>query len=80
LLLPCTAGPGREIGNVSLDGRHIAADLGDGIIQFRLPAARNEDIGSLFHEALGGSKSDTGAAAGMTAIFPCNAGMILISF
>jgi hypothetical protein len=38
--------------------------FGHGLIQFRLPAARNEDVGSLFHKALGGSKSDTAAAPG----------------
>src|ERR1700746_3478718 len=53
-----------EIGNVPLDASHISADFGHGLIQFRLAAARNEDVGSFFHEALGGSKSDTGAAPG----------------
>jgi hypothetical protein len=53
-----------------LDASHISADFGHGLIQFRLPAARNEDVGSLFDKALGSSKPDTAAAPVMTAIFP----------
>jgi len=45
-----------------LDGSHIAADFGHGLVQFRLPAARDENVGSLFHKALSSSKSDTAAA------------------
>ena len=50
-----------EIGDVPLNGSHIAADLGNGLIQLRLPAARDENVGSLFHKAFSGSKSDTAA-------------------
>src|SRR6266478_2880699 len=53
-----------EIGNVPLDASHISADFGHGLIQFRLPAARNEDVGSLFDKSLGSSKPDTAAAPG----------------
>ena len=63
-----------------MNGGHIATDFCNGLVQFRLPAARNEDVGSLFDKALGGSKADTAAAPVMTAIFPCNAGMICSLF
>jgi hypothetical protein len=45
---------GVEIGDVPLNGSHITADFGNGLIQLRLSAARNEDLGSLFDKALGG--------------------------
>ena len=35
-----------EIGNVPMDGSHVAADFGNGLIQIRLSAARNVDVGS----------------------------------
>jgi hypothetical protein len=47
-----------------LDGSDIAADFGNSLIQFRLPAASNEYVGSFFHEALGSSKPDTAATPG----------------
>ncbi|HTW63605.1 MAG TPA: hypothetical protein VME17_03275 [Bryobacteraceae bacterium] len=47
-----------------MNSGHIASDFGNGLIQFRLPASRNEDVGSLFDEALGSGKSDTAAAPG----------------
>jgi hypothetical protein len=53
-----------------LNASHITTEFGNGLIQLRLPAARNEDVGPLFDKALGGSKSDTAAAPVMTATFP----------
>ena len=53
-----------------MNASHIAADFGNGLIQLHLPAARNEDIGSLFDKALGGSKLNTAAASGDDGDFP----------
>src|SRR5260370_13354228 len=69
-----------QIGNGPLGGSHIPTDFGNRLIQFGLPAAGNEYVGSLFHKALGGSKSDTRAAPVMLGFFPCSAFMICSFF
>src|SRR5580765_3425745 len=39
-----------QFGNVALNARNIAADCLHGLIEFLLPAAGDEDIGTLFDE------------------------------
>ena len=39
-----------EFGNVALHARNVAADGLYGLVEFLLAAARDEDIGALFHE------------------------------
>jgi hypothetical protein len=59
-----------EIGDFPLNGSHIVADFGHGPVQFRLPTASDENVGSLFHKALSGSKPDSAAAPGDDSDFP----------
>jgi hypothetical protein len=39
-----------HLGNVPLNARNIAADCLHGFVEFLLPSAGNEDIGTLFDE------------------------------
>src|SRR5258708_30143028 len=41
-----------QFGNVSLHARDVAPDRLHGIVEFFLPTARDEDIGTLFDEEL----------------------------
>src|SRR6266851_3473798 len=57
-----------HVRDVSLDSGYIRADLLDRGIELRLCPARDKDISSLLHEALGRSQSD----AAVTACDECN--------
>src|ERR1700694_2884652 len=41
-----------QLGNVSLNSRNVGADCLQGLVEFLLAAARDEDIGTLFDEEL----------------------------
>src|SRR6267378_2385229 len=53
-----------QLGNVSLNARNIAADCLNGLVEFLLAAARDEDIGPLFDEKFCRSQSNPFCAAG----------------
>jgi hypothetical protein len=53
-----------EIGDVTLHGRDVAADLGLRLVEFALAAAHDEDISALFDEFLRGRQSDAARSAG----------------
>src|SRR5258708_23482328 len=53
-----------QLGNVSLNSRNVGADCTDGLVEFLLAAARDEDIGTLFDEKLCSSQSNPFCAAG----------------
>jgi hypothetical protein len=59
-----------EIGSVPLDGSHVAADFGNGLIQLRLPAARNEDVDPSLTKRLAVASPIPLLPPVMTAIFP----------
>ena len=54
----------RELGNVALNTRYIVPDCLHGLIEFLLPAARNEDIGTLFGEKFCRSQPNSFCSAG----------------
>src|SRR5260370_31528318 len=53
-----------QLGNASLNSRNVAADCPHGLVEFLLPAARDEDIGTLFDEKLCRSQPNPFCAAG----------------
>src|SRR5882672_5723782 len=53
-----------QLGNVSLNSRHVGADGLHGLVEFLLAAARDEDIGTLFDEPFCGSQSNPFCPAG----------------
>src|SRR5216683_5383243 len=53
-----------QLGNVSMNSRNVGADCTDGLVEFLLAAARDEDIGTLFDEKLCSSQSNPFCAAG----------------
>src|SRR5713101_7447538 len=53
-----------QFGNVALNARHIAADCLHGLVEFLLPTARDEDIGTLFDEKLCRSQPNPFCPAG----------------
>src|SRR5258705_13272708 len=55
---------GSQLGNVSLNSRNSAADCIHGLVEFLLPAARDEDIGTLLDEELCRSQPNPFCAAG----------------
>lgn len=52
-----------QLGRVALNGGDIAADEGDGLVQFGLSAAEDEDASALIPETLGRGEPDTAVAA-----------------
>jgi hypothetical protein len=54
----------RQLGNVSLNSRNVGADCLYGLVEFLLPAAGDEDIGTLFDEELCRSQPNPFCAAG----------------
>ena len=53
-----------EIGDITLHGRHVAADFGSGLVELALAAAHDEHVGALLDELFGSGKPDTARAAG----------------
>src|ERR1700676_4225337 len=53
-----------QFGNVSLNSRNVGADCLHGLVEFLLPAARDEDIGTLFDEKLCRSQPNPFCPAG----------------
>jgi len=53
-----------EFGNVALNARNIAADCLHGLVEFLLPAAGDEDVGTLFDEEFCRSQPNPFCAAG----------------
>ncbi len=53
-----------QFGNVALNARNIAANCLHGLVEFLLPAARDEDIGTFFDEKLCRGKSNPFCATG----------------
>src|SRR5258707_497528 len=53
-----------QFGNVALNARNIAADCLHGLVEFLLPAARDEDVGTLFDEKLCRGKPNPFCATG----------------
>src|SRR5882724_12396905 len=53
-----------QLGNVSLNSTNVGADCIHGLVEFLLPAARDEDIGTLFDEELCRSQPNPFCAAG----------------
>src|SRR5216684_1035062 len=53
-----------QLGNVSLNSRNVGADCLHGLAEFLLPAARDEDIGTLFDEKFCSSQPNPFCAAG----------------
>src|SRR5260370_21440557 len=53
-----------QLGNVSLNSRNVRVDCLDGLVEFLLAAARDEDIGTLFDEELCRSQSNPFCPAG----------------
>src|SRR5216683_3618668 len=53
-----------QLGNVSLNSRHVGADCLHGLVEFFLAAARDEDIGTLFDEPLCSSQPNPFRPAG----------------
>src|ERR1700731_3627928 len=51
-----------QFGNVSLNASNVAADRRYGLVEFLLTTARDEDIGTLFHEELCCSQPYPGGA------------------
>src|SRR3984885_6870557 len=47
-----------QLGNVSLNASNVAADRLDGLVEFLLAAARDEDVGTLVDEKLCRSQSN----------------------
>src|SRR5260221_9368162 len=53
-----------EFGNVALHARNVAADCLYGLVEFLLAAARDEDMGTFFHEKLCRGEPNSFCAAG----------------
>src|SRR6201991_5389217 len=53
-----------QLGNVSLNARHVGADDIHSLVEFLLATARDEDIGALFDEKLCRSYSNSFRATG----------------
>src|ERR1700730_15147898 len=53
-----------QIRNISLHARDVAPDRLHGLVEFLLPAACDENIGTLFDEKLCGGQSNAFGAAG----------------
>src|ERR1700730_12140288 len=53
-----------QLGNVTLNSRDVGADCLHSLIEFLLPAACDEDIGTLFDEKLGRSQPNPFGPAG----------------
>src|SRR5260370_34734481 len=53
-----------QLGNVSLNSRNVRTDCLNGLVEFLLAAARDEDMGTLLDEELSRSKSNPFCAAG----------------
>src|SRR5258708_12930726 len=53
-----------QFGNVALNARNIAADCLHGLVEFLLPAAGDEDVGTLFDEKLSCSQPNPFFPAG----------------
>src|SRR5882724_616501 len=54
----------RQLGNVSPDTRDAASDRLDGLIEFLLPTARDEDMGTLLDEELCAGQADPRGTTG----------------
>src|SRR4029077_15281236 len=59
-----------QIGNVSLNASHVAADCLHGFVKLLPAAACDEDIGALFDKELCRSQPDPSRAAGDDCYFP----------
>src|SRR5258708_34602425 len=53
-----------QLGNVSLNSRNVRADCLNGLVEFLLAAARDEDIATLFDEKFCSGQPDPFCAAG----------------
>ena len=53
-----------QIGDVALNGRHVAADLAPRLVEFGSPATGDEDVRALGDEPPGRCQADPAAAAG----------------
>src|SRR5258708_36601055 len=53
-----------KLGNISLNSRNVGANCLHGLVEFLLPAARDEDIGTLFDEKLCRGKPNSFCAGG----------------
>src|SRR5258707_6858556 len=53
-----------QLGNVSLNSRNVGANCLYGLVEFFLPAARDEDISTLFDEKFCGSQPNSFCASG----------------
>src|SRR6267378_828963 len=53
-----------QLGNVSLNSRNVGADCLNGLVEFLLAAARDEDIGTLFDEKFSSSQPNPFCSAG----------------
>src|SRR6266404_8305326 len=53
-----------QLGNISLNSRNVGANCLHGLVEFLLPAARDEDIGTLFDEKLCRGKPNPFCATG----------------
>lgn len=53
-----------QIGDVALNAGEIAADFPDGLVQFVLAAACNENIGAFRDKQLGGGEAEAAGSAG----------------
>src|SRR6266404_9660582 len=53
-----------QLGNVSLNSSNVGADCLDGLVEFLLAAARDEDIGTLFDEKFSSSQPNPFCPAG----------------
>src|SRR5262249_44072327 len=60
----------REVGDVARHAGDVLADLPDRLIEFRLAAAGDEDVGALRDEAPGGGQADAAVAPGNDRDFP----------
>src|SRR5262249_25312554 len=60
----------REVGDVARHAGDVLADLPDRLIEFRLAAAGDEDVGALGGEAPGGGQADAAVAPGDDRDFP----------
>src|SRR6266481_4961669 len=53
-----------QLGNVSLNSRNVGADWLNGLVEFLLAAARDEDVGTLFDEKFCRSQPNPFCSAG----------------
>ena len=61
-----------QSGNISLNASDVAANCLHGLVEFLLTTARDEDVGTLFHEEFCCSQPIPVVPKVMTANFPCS--------